>query len=117
VKRPVEAHVAKTDQLKRMLVAGLMVLTPCSVAYAGDGERALVRRFEPVYPELARKMQVAGTVTLLVSVEADGTVSAVQCEGGHPILARAAAYAVRQWKFAPAPEMSRTVVKIVFQKD
>ncbi len=62
----------------------------------------LVHRVEPVYPELARKAHIGGTVVLNAVVRPDGKIGAVQVVHGNPLLARAAVDAVRQWRYEPA---------------
>ena len=51
----------------------------------------LVRRaktkVQPDYPELARKMNISGTVKVEVVVLPNGTVKEARVVGGHPVLA------------------------------
>jgi protein TonB len=57
----------------------------------------------PSYPSTARRLGVEGTTLLRVHVAADGRVTDIQVDqsAGHPDLDRAAAEAVRRWKFEP----------------
>jgi TonB family protein len=64
-------------------------------------ESKLIRRVEPVYPELAKKARVQGKVTLKISVDEEGNVADVSVIEGHPLLDEAAINAVRQWKYSP----------------
>lgn len=73
-----------------------------------DG-RKLVRKVEPRYPEIARRMNLGGTVKVIATVAADGNVKKVEPVGGSPILVEAAESAVSQWKFAPGSESKETV--------
>jgi TonB family protein len=61
----------------------------------------LIRRVQPVYPTLAQKSGITGTVTLLALIGRDGTVQGVRLISGHPILAPAAITAVKQWLYRP----------------
>ena len=61
----------------------------------------LVRRVDPVYPDLARRAHIGGTVVLNAVIRPDGKVGAVQVVSGNPLLARAAVDAVRQWRYDP----------------
>ena len=72
-------------------------------------------KVSPVYPELARRMSITGTVRLAVVVAANGQVKNAKPIGGHPILVNAAVDAMRQWKFEPAPGESSGVVEFKFQ--
>ncbi len=86
-------------------------------AFAGNVHRAVVTRVPPVYPELARRMHVGGKVVLMVTIQADGTVSATKVESGHALLTAAAEDAVRRWHFAPNPDPSETEIEVNFSLD
>jgi protein TonB len=64
-------------------------------------ESKLIRRIEPVYPELAKRARVQGKVVLVVTVDEEGNVSDIRVTSGHPLLDDAALSAVRQWKYSP----------------
>jgi len=70
---------------------------------------------QPVYPDLARKMNLSGTVKIQVVVAPNGTVKDAKVVGGHPVLAGAALDAVRKWRFEPAAVESSGVVDIKFE--
>src|SRR5208282_5574735 len=58
----------------------------------------------PSYPELARRMKIAGVVKVQVTVAADGTVKDTRLLGGHPILVNAVIDAVKRWRFETGSE-------------
>ena len=64
-------------------------------------ESKLIRRVEPVYPELAKRARVEGRVLLAATVDEEGNVSEIRVIAGHPLLVEAALSAVRQWKYSP----------------
>jgi TonB family protein len=64
-------------------------------------ESRLIKRVEPVYPELARNARVQGKVVLTLTTDEEGNVVDVKIVNGHPLLVEAAATAVRQWKYSP----------------
>jgi TonB family protein len=99
-----------------LLFAGSVAIC-VGTAFAGTVHRAVVTRTAPVYPELARRMHVGGKVVLMVTVQADGTVSATKVESGHPLLATAAQDAVTHWRFAPGPEASDSEIEVNFNID
>jgi len=76
--------------------------------------RAVVRRTEPRYPEIARRMNISGTVKVIAVVAPDGKVKSVEAAGGHPLLIQAAQEAISQWKFAPASAESREPIELHF---
>ncbi|MFZ0419599.1 MAG: energy transducer TonB [Candidatus Sulfotelmatobacter sp.] len=86
---------------------------------AQDSDNEVVRRaktkVQPVYPELARRMNITGTVKVQVVVAANGTVKDAKVVGGHPVLANAALEAVKKWRFEPAAGESTGVVDFKFE--
>ena len=87
---------------------------------AQDSENEISRRartkVQPMYPELARKMNITGTVKVEVVVAPDGTVKEAKVVGGHPVLASAALEAIRKWRFEPAAEESIGIVNFKFER-
>src|SRR5258706_14722298 len=68
----------------------------------------------PMYPELAKRMNVAGKVKIEVVMTPDGRVKTTRVVGGHPLLVQACQDAVKEWKFMPAPEETTQVVEFEF---
>jgi len=62
---------------------------------------ALLRRVDPVYPELAREARVQGVVILEARVDTRGRVASVKVLRGQPVLDDPAVAAVRQWRYRP----------------
>lgn len=81
----------------------------------------LVSKVDPVYPDVARRSGVEGTVVLDVMIGEDGRVIDVAVVRGLPLgVSEAAVDAVRRWKYRPArgrdgPVASHKTVTIVFQ--
>jgi TonB family protein len=90
-----------------------MVLAVALPALAGDS-RPVKSRVAPVYPEIAKRMRVSGTVRLEAEVDAQGKVTDVKELSGNHTLALAAKEALLQWKFEPAPSDTRESVAINF---
>ena len=74
-----------------------------------ESGRKVLRKMTPTYPEIARKMNLGGTVKVIAVVAADGDVKSVEPKGGSPILLRAAEDAVSKWKFASGGESRETI--------
>ena len=100
----------------------LALISTCGLVAAGlaqsqqapaDSGRKVVRRVEPRYPEVAKKMSLGGTVKVVAVVAADGKVTKVEPVGGSPLLVEAAKAAISQWKFAPGGE-SREAIELHF---
>jgi periplasmic protein TonB len=69
----------------------------------------------PTYPELARKMNLAGVVKIEVVVSPNGTVKGARVVGGHPVLANAALDAAKKWRFEPASAETSGVIDFKFE--
>jgi len=108
-----EVSLAISFRSSALFLAGGLV-TCASTAFAAPSHRAIVSRVAPTYPELARRMHVSGKVVLLVTVDADGKVSATKVESGHALLAPAAQDAVSRWRFAPEAEPSESEIEVNF---
>jgi len=80
---------------------------------SNESGRKVLRRVEPRYPEIAKRMNLGGVVKVIAVVAADGKVRKVEPVGGSPLLVDAAQAAISQWKYAPGPE-SREPVELHF---
>ena len=101
-----------------LLIAGATALFVATAfaqsATTSDTGRKIKSKVAPVYPELARRMSVSGKVKLEVVITPDGRVKSTRVVGGHPILVQACQDAIKDWKFAPAPEESTQVIEFDF---
>ena len=68
----------------------------------------------PVYPELARKMRITGTVKVEVIVAPSGKLKSTQVIGGNPLLVKAAVEAIEQWKWGAAPQETKELIVLNF---
>jgi periplasmic protein TonB len=76
------------------------VLQTTSVSQ-GVSRGLLVKQVQPTYPSYAVQMRVEGTVQLLATISKTGDITAVKILSGDPQLVKAAADAVKQWKYKP----------------
>ena len=76
--------------------------------------RKIKSRAQPMYPELARRMKLSGTVKLELIIGPDGKVKSAKVLGGHPLLAESALDAVRRWVYEPAHDQTVQVVDVKF---
>lgn len=103
------------------LLAGAAFLAMTAVirpvpAYAQDElNRKVKLKIAPVYPDIARRMNISGTVRVAVVVAPNGSLKSTKVVGGHPLLVTAALDALRRWKFEAAPTESTGVVEFKFQ--
>jgi len=100
-----------------LILALLAVAASTGLAQDSDTSqhpRKVVRMVSPVYPDLARRLQMSGVVKLSATVAPDGSVKSTKPVGGHPVLLNAAQDAVMNWKFAPAPDETRELIELRF---
>jgi len=90
---------------------GLLFLNPIP-AHADD--RAIVHRVPPVYPEVAKRMHISGTVKVVTTIDATGNVTNAEGQGANKILSSAAEEAVKHWKFAPGSGVDTMTIQINF---
>jgi TonB family protein len=64
--------------------------------------RKVISKVVPVYSQVARTMNLSGTVKLEVVVQANGTAKSIQVKGGNPLLAQSAQSAIQAWKWEKA---------------
>lgn len=85
-----------------------------SVGAFGQEGRKAKNEVKPAYPELARKMNLAGVVKVQVEISPAGTVTSAKALGGHPLFIDAAVDAVRKWRFETSPNATTQVVEFKF---
>jgi len=109
--------------LNRLFAVGLLIISGCVATSAplawGQDEinRRAKSRVPPVYPELAKKMNITGVVKILVTVSPSGSIKEARLVGGHPVLASAALDAVKKWRYEAGPEESTGIVEFRFNPD
>lgn len=94
------------------LVLGTMLVLSAPAHAAGD--RSVVSRVAPVYPELAKRMKISGQVKVEATVDAEGKVTAVKTVSGSKMLAPAAEEAVKKWKFEAGAGAGTAEVDVTF---
>jgi len=80
----------------------------------------LVSSAMPLYPVLAKRGRVEGTVRLTATIDKDGKVDKVETVSGHPILEQAAVEAVKKWRYRPTvlngePVEVVTTIDVIFK--
>ena len=104
----------KISSLMRCSMLVLLALFLTTGAQAQEAARKIKSTVAPVYPDLAKKMNVSGTVKVTVTIAPSGSVTATKVVGGHPLLVDAAVDAVKRWKYESGPDESKQTVEIKF---
>ncbi|MGA9630514.1 MAG: energy transducer TonB [Candidatus Acidiferrales bacterium] len=79
----------------------------------------LIRREEPVYPELAQYKGLQGTVVLHAIIAKDGSVQNLYLDQGQCLLTQSAVNAIKKWRYSPTilngePVAVDTTIAVVF---
>ncbi len=97
----------------------ILVVKAVPVSAQQNQNEEIVRRakvkVQPSYPDLARRMNLTGSVKIQVVVAPNGSVKDAKVVGGHPVLANSALEAARKWRFEPGPEESSGVIDFKFE--
>ncbi len=102
--RPAPEKKTRPDNKPRTVPRATRAKGPSSPA-------RVLRRYEPGYPESARRDKVEGRVMLDVQINGNGRVGSVRVlsSSGSPVLDSTAISAVKRWSFSPAREDGRPV--------
>ena len=107
--------------LLRQLGIGVVVLTAMlflhpvrSHTQGAASLRRLMTRTNPAYPSQAPHVMLEGSVKVEALVSPDGSVKTVEIRGGQPVLAQAAANAVRNWKWEATSHESHEFIEVKF---
>jgi TonB family protein len=92
----------------------LLALFPAVMRADDASGRKVVARAEVVYPPLAQKMGIHGTVKAKLWIAPDGSVRRVEYISGHPLLADSAVSALKKWKYTPDSAGSTEIVEVKF---
>jgi TonB family protein len=108
----------KRSPLLLVLLALVISAFQIGTASAQDdettGSRKIVAKVVPKYPDIARSMNLTGTVKLAALVLANGTVKSIEVKGGNPLLVQSAERAVQEWKWEKADHESTEDVEFRF---
>lgn len=94
----------------RALITFALAVALCAPLCAQEAKRAMKTQGKAVYPELAKRMNVAGAVKVEVVVAANGTVKSAKALGGHPLLIDSALAAAKNSKYEAAAEETKELI-------
>jgi TonB family protein len=86
-------------------------------AQSGDAvqeKRQIKNMVQPNIPDLAKKMNLSGTVRIEVVIAPNGTVKTSKVLGGHPLLAQEGQHASEKSTFVPGPRETTEVIEFKF---
>ncbi len=100
-----------------LLAAALMLGSwPSLRAQTADGEasRHVKMAVKPEYPDLAKRMNLSGTVKVEVVIAPNGRVKRARVVGGHPLLGIEAEKAALATIFEAAPQETTQIIEYHF---
>jgi periplasmic protein TonB len=109
-----EVQLSRSAEPKGIIdLVAAPVVVPTLGPRVSQGVRAatILRRVEPSYPREALSLRIQGPVVMSATIGTDGRMKNVRAIKGHPVLARAATDAVKQWRYKPAM-LNGEVVKV-----
>lgn len=80
-----------------------------------EAKKAAVSKVDPEYPDMARKMHLAGRVIVNIFIDEEGKVEKVAPVSGNQLLTGATVSAVKKWKFTPAEKKQVTTLAFDFK--
>ena len=107
-------RVQKMVTAKRAIALAVLVAVSVSVTSSAraqsEEKRAVKHLVTPNVPDLARKLNLSGTVRIEITIAPDGSVKRTRVVGGHPVLAVEAERAAQKSTFEPgARETTETI--------
>jgi TonB family protein len=110
----------KRSTLFILIMLAVLAIVQPRVCFAQDQQsasasaRKVINKVVPMYPQMARSMNLSGVVKLEVLVQSTGSVKSMQVKGGSPLLAQSAQSAVHGWKWEKADHETTELVEFHF---
>jgi protein TonB len=86
----------------RQAIRAAILLSVLATNASGQEARKAISKPTPRYPEIAKHLNLVGTVKVEIVIGPDGKVKNTNVIGGHPILIGATLDALKEWKYEPA---------------
>jgi TonB family protein len=100
-----------------LLIFCLSALFPPAYAQTQQttGSRKVINKVVPVYPHMARALNLSGTVRVEVLVSSSGVAKSIQVKGGSPLLAQSAQEALHGWRWEKADHETSELLEFNFK--
>jgi len=93
-----------------------VIFSVCALQVTAQEVRRVLVNPAPVYPEMARQLNLSGAVKIEVVVGPDGEIKETKVIGGHPILIESALKALQGWKYERASTETRLQLEFKFHR-
>ena len=110
-------HFMKPGWAAAVVLGAALLVSPALRAQQDEpgAGRRITHKVVPLYPEVARRMHLEGTVRVSVTVAPNGAVKSIKTLGGNAVLVIAANQAVSQWKYEVSTVETTEAVTLVFK--
>ena len=110
--------MSQSDHRSRKWLGILFIVLMLLITLAGGQSATTSRKVRskvvPVYPELARKLNLVATVKVQIVIAPSGAIQDAKAVGGHPLLIEPSVDAAKRWRYEPASETTTTVIEFHF---
>lgn len=89
-------------KLAQSISAAILLCAMAAVGGSGQEARKVLVRPTPRYPEIAKRLNLVGTVKVEIVIGPDGKIKNTNVLGGHPILVNSTLDTLREWKYEPS---------------
>jgi protein TonB len=100
-------------RLTRFISVAILLFAIAAASAYGQEARRAVSKPTPRYPEVAKRLNLVGTVKVEITIGPDGKIKNANVLGGHPILVSSTLDALKEWKYEPSK--TETVATLNFE--
>jgi TonB family protein len=93
----------------------ILVFSVLTVSTFGQESRKLIANPVPVYPQLAKRDGLTGTVKVEVTVAPDGHIKETRVMGGSPLFVSSTLDTLKTWRYAPSSQETTTILEFHFR--
>jgi TonB family protein len=94
-------------------IFAMILLSAMAVSASGQEARKTISRPIPRYPEIAKRLNLVGTVKVEILIGPDGKIKNTSVLGGHPILVSSTLETLKEWKYEPTK--TETMATLTFE--
>jgi TonB family protein len=94
-------------------IFAMILLSAMAVSASGQEARKTISRPIPRYPEIAKRLNLVGTVKVEILIGLDGKIKNTNVLGGHPILVSSTLETLKEWKYEPTK--TETMATLTFE--
>ena len=102
-------------RLIQSVSAAILLSAIAAASATGQEARKSISKPTPRYPEVAKRLNLVGTVKVEILIGPDGKIKNANVLGGHPILANSTLEALKEWKYEPSKTESTATLTFDFR--